>query len=218
MLHTNVLLAYDIQNTQGNAVYSEKLDKFEGILPKGPYLPCVSMSGRALLAGYPRVHWVLCPRVRLGRAYLVYIHLPLWRHGDTRIVASTRTWRHRRTPRVIVGTLLERWYAFGALVVKIEGIDVELGTIGDRGCCQLLDRCVSISSCLLSDHVMILMIYSWLPPISFILQTLLQIWLYNCYSHFTIVWKSSQKLSRTVQFVTDSSLLRTSSCKYYCQH
>ena len=26
----------------------------EGILPKGPYLPCVSMAGRVLLAGYPR--------------------------------------------------------------------------------------------------------------------------------------------------------------------
>ena len=26
----------------------------EGILPKGPYLPCVSMAGRALLAGYHR--------------------------------------------------------------------------------------------------------------------------------------------------------------------
>ena len=26
----------------------------EGFLPKGPYLPCVSMAGRALLAGYPR--------------------------------------------------------------------------------------------------------------------------------------------------------------------
>ena len=25
----------------------------EGILPKGPYQPCVSMAGRALLAGYP---------------------------------------------------------------------------------------------------------------------------------------------------------------------
>ena len=24
----------------------------EGILPKGPYLPCVSMAGRAILAGY----------------------------------------------------------------------------------------------------------------------------------------------------------------------
>ena len=26
----------------------------EGILPKGPYVPCVSMAGRALLAGYHR--------------------------------------------------------------------------------------------------------------------------------------------------------------------
>ena len=26
----------------------------EGILPKGPYLPCVCMAGRSLLAGYPR--------------------------------------------------------------------------------------------------------------------------------------------------------------------
>ena len=29
---------------------------FEGILPTGPYLPCVSMAGRALLAGY---HWFI---------------------------------------------------------------------------------------------------------------------------------------------------------------
>ena len=31
----------------------------EGILPKGPYLPCVSMAGRALLAGYHRsgLYW-----------------------------------------------------------------------------------------------------------------------------------------------------------------
>ena len=30
--------------------------EFEGILPKGAYLPCVSMAGRALLAGY---HWII---------------------------------------------------------------------------------------------------------------------------------------------------------------
>ena len=33
----------------------------EGILPKGPYPPCVSMADRALFAGYPRImsseHW-----------------------------------------------------------------------------------------------------------------------------------------------------------------
>ena len=39
-------------------VWPKRCDIFpvyiEGILPKGPYLPCVSMAGRALLAGYPR--------------------------------------------------------------------------------------------------------------------------------------------------------------------
>ena len=33
---------------------NERGSHIEGILPKGPYLPCVSMAGRALLAGYPR--------------------------------------------------------------------------------------------------------------------------------------------------------------------
>ena len=28
--------------------------EIKGILPKGPYMPCVSMAGRALLAGYHR--------------------------------------------------------------------------------------------------------------------------------------------------------------------
>ena len=32
----------------------DRLQHIEGILPKGPYLPCVSMAGWALLAGYPR--------------------------------------------------------------------------------------------------------------------------------------------------------------------
>ena len=31
--------------------------RLEGILPKGPYLPCVSMAGRAVLAGYHRPIW-----------------------------------------------------------------------------------------------------------------------------------------------------------------
>ena len=30
------------------------ISQIEGILPKGPYLPCVSMAGRALLTGYHR--------------------------------------------------------------------------------------------------------------------------------------------------------------------
>ena len=37
---------------------SLSLHDFEGFLPKGPYLPCVSLAaGRALLAGYPRIFW-----------------------------------------------------------------------------------------------------------------------------------------------------------------
>ena len=36
-----------------------RLSHIEGILPKGPYLPCASMAGRALLAGYPR--WQIGP-------------------------------------------------------------------------------------------------------------------------------------------------------------
>ena len=32
----------------------------EGILPKGPYLPCVSMAGRAHLTGYPQYADILC--------------------------------------------------------------------------------------------------------------------------------------------------------------
>ena len=34
------------------------IQDIEGIMPKGPYLPCVSMAGRALSAGYPRYNIV----------------------------------------------------------------------------------------------------------------------------------------------------------------
>ena len=54
----------------------------EGNLPKGPYLPCVSMAGRALLAGYPRyaeevlMEWyrndVREPIFKFARGYLDY--------------------------------------------------------------------------------------------------------------------------------------------------
>ena len=42
---------------------SSQQRNIEGILPKGPYLPCVSMAGRALLAGYPRHIGEHCPVV-----------------------------------------------------------------------------------------------------------------------------------------------------------
>ena len=40
--------------TRAITVSNQRIAEIEGILPKGPYLPCVSMAGRALLAGYPR--------------------------------------------------------------------------------------------------------------------------------------------------------------------
>ena len=61
----------------------------EGILPKGPYLPCVSMAGRALLAGYHRYDswcsWKRIARVTtchvhvvtLGAVWRPYVYLPL---------------------------------------------------------------------------------------------------------------------------------------------
>ena len=51
----------DYEGEQERVQYQKALERHrdrlidnEGILPKGPYLPCVSMAGRALLAGYPR--------------------------------------------------------------------------------------------------------------------------------------------------------------------
>ena len=53
--HTHIYIALDFMVTyvelHGDHFASTQL---EGILAKGPYLPCVSMAGRALLAGYPR--------------------------------------------------------------------------------------------------------------------------------------------------------------------
>ena len=39
---------------ESGLVTHEALTHIEGVLPKGPYLPCVSMADRALLAGYHR--------------------------------------------------------------------------------------------------------------------------------------------------------------------
>ena len=51
-----IQLAYRLHAT----IELHRLFFFEGILPKGPYLPCVSMAGRALLAGY---HLVIIPHI-----------------------------------------------------------------------------------------------------------------------------------------------------------
>ena len=52
--------------------------QFEGILPKGPYLPCVSMAGRALLAGYPRIIHVICRFMQKVSHCCRWINLHIW--------------------------------------------------------------------------------------------------------------------------------------------
>ena len=57
--------------------------QIEGILPKGPYLPCVSMEDRALLAGYHRnipcslLICVWCGNVIATRCIISTIHILL---------------------------------------------------------------------------------------------------------------------------------------------
>ena len=58
------MLLWDSTLTAHISINSSRLSEayIEGILPKGPYLPCVSMAGRALLAGYPPYisrHWAI---------------------------------------------------------------------------------------------------------------------------------------------------------------
>ena len=55
-------MCYGTKWRQNTKLYS--YSHIEGILPKGPYLPCVSMAGRALLAGYPRYLGMLCKKNR----------------------------------------------------------------------------------------------------------------------------------------------------------
>ena len=61
----------------------------QGILPKGPYLPCVSMAGRALLAGHhrldnmiqciPQYHGQCSPKiVTIDTPYLPNMELRSW--------------------------------------------------------------------------------------------------------------------------------------------
>ena len=50
-------LRIDVQSTSfwGSLLSGAWSLIIEGILPKGPYLPCLRMADRALLAGYPRI-------------------------------------------------------------------------------------------------------------------------------------------------------------------
>ena len=57
--------------------------EFDGILPKGPYLPCVSMAGRALLAGYRQIHRSLVnsPQKDQWRGALMFSLICAWMNG-----------------------------------------------------------------------------------------------------------------------------------------
>ena len=63
--------------------------QFEGILPKGPYLPCVSMAGRALLAGYPRIMHVSNAKLWFVSICLNNRYIDLWNttHSSRRFIA-----------------------------------------------------------------------------------------------------------------------------------
>ena len=65
-----------------NWIYWKPYD--DGILPKGPYPPCLRMADRALLAGYPRWVYVFCKLCDVA-----YTHIPFWpyKFTDTKIIS-----------------------------------------------------------------------------------------------------------------------------------
>ena len=58
----------------------------EGILPKGPYLPCVSMAGRALLAGYHRYMLVLILPRPLNYLFILFCVTKFYRLHLTPVI------------------------------------------------------------------------------------------------------------------------------------
>ena len=87
----------------------------EGILPKGPYLPCVSMAthaGRALLAGYPR--YVpdpgQCPTSRFIQCLLQWpMNTFIWQgHGNKRSRKNMNRWCVLSTNRQTFGKMFAR--------------------------------------------------------------------------------------------------------------
>ena len=67
----------NLKEMTGNMLLKHVKYYIVGILPKGPYLPCVSMAGRALLAGYPRYTyfgglkiWILITGLNIVVSYL----------------------------------------------------------------------------------------------------------------------------------------------------
>ena len=63
-----------------------------GILPKGPYPPCLRMADRALLAGYPRYILYMCENILLKVQNTVWCHynvvIFLWNSHERHTIAG----------------------------------------------------------------------------------------------------------------------------------
>ena len=97
--------------------------QIEGILPKEPYLPCISMAGRALLAGYHR--------------------------DDCLNSAHNLMWIHRaRTPNYISTLMLHSCWAHNWNTVKLHFALISVSLIqADHNFTQLSQQLCSCGMC-----------------------------------------------------------------------
>ena len=88
----------------------------EGILPKGPYLPCVSMAGRALLAGYHRhVTIVFMSKDLTDVRKLMIPWGPFYQHGLTLIPG----WISNQTPNKVWDEITYSFPSFNSCTVEV---------------------------------------------------------------------------------------------------
>ena len=133
--------------------------KVKGILPKGPYLPCVSMAGRVLLAGYHR---------SMGEIFL-YQHHTKHNKMQTICINFDTNPRHNFTAssftklraclmmkdRVYVMTLylyisLSRW------IHEMEGVKLKIVQASDSNYMQTMERAIRVG-----DPVLLQVGVSW---------------------------------------------------------
>ena len=77
----------------------------EGILPKGPYLPCVSMAGRALLAGYHRIN--------LGHISWMSIHKCFFPFESFILLCFKKILLDENLLEAILLNVIEKWFNLG---------------------------------------------------------------------------------------------------------
>ena len=101
----------------------------DGILPKGPYPPCLRMADRALLAGYPRY---IC--IYAFRPWWIYQVLPVvvdsltCREGTTaQITASSLTCREGTTAHITASSLTCREGTTAQITASITGLKSNTG-------------------------------------------------------------------------------------------